>query len=95
MKFEEHCEESIAFFGSAFVQVHQWLDEFAGKPGIGMKHRRFRHHEAGMEEVRGMWGDQAALAAKLHIQSDLEHEGWKPGDHFPKDEKDYVRTGLY
>jgi hypothetical protein len=95
MKFEEHCEESIALFENSFVAVHHWLDEFAGKPGIGMKHRRFRHHEAGIKQVEEMWGKQAALAARRHILSDLQQEGWKTSDHLPQDEADYVRMGLF
>jgi len=95
MKFEEHCEECILLFGNAYVQVHQWLDEYAGKPGIGMKHRRFRHHEAGINQIEAMWDKQAALAARRHILSDLQQAGWKMGDHFPQDEADYVRMGLF
>jgi hypothetical protein len=30
-----------------------------------------------------------------HIISDLKMEGWKDTDHFPKDEADYVRMGLF
>lgn len=95
MKFEDHCEESIMLFDNSYVQVHQWLDEFAGKPGIGMKHRCFRHHEAGIQHIKEMWGEQAALAARRHIISDLEQEGWKMGDHFPLNEADYKKMGLY
>ena len=91
MKFEEHCEESIAFFGESFVQVHQWLDEFAGKICIGMKHRCFRHNEAAITMIQEKWGILAALAVRRHIMSDLQQEGWKVGDHFPVDKKDYKR----
>ncbi len=77
------------------MDVHNWLDEFAGKPPHKMRHRRFRHHEEGIAEVRRLWGDEAALAARQHIEADLSQEGWKPGDPFPKSEKDYVRMGFY
>ena len=70
--FEQHCEESIQLFGEPFEEVHRWLDEFAGKPPHGMRHRKFRHHEAGIEMVRRQWGDTAAAAARAHIIADLK-----------------------
>ena len=93
--FVQHCEQSRRLFGKAFEEVHLWLDAFAFKPPHGMRHRKIRHHQAGVEEVRRKWGDQAAAAARQHVVSDLEMEGWNPGDHFPADEKDYVRMGLF
>jgi hypothetical protein len=93
--FEQHCWESIIAFGKPFKEVHLWLDEFAGKPPYGMKHRKKRHHQSGIEEVRRMWGDKAGEAARQHIIADLKMEGWKEGDPFPKDEQDYVRMGLF
>ena len=33
--------------------------------------------------------------ARQHIISDLKLEGWTEFDHFPIDEKDYVRMGLF
>jgi len=95
MKFEEHCAESVVLFGEPFEHIHRWLDEFAGKKPYGMKHRRLRHHFAGVREVERLWGPAAARAAKQHIISDLMMEGWKEGDRFPVDEADYVRMGLF
>jgi hypothetical protein len=92
---EEHLTESITFFGTGFADVHRWLDEFAGKPPYGMRHRKLRHHQAGIEQVRHKWGDLAAEAARQHIISDLKTDGWKQGDPFPRDEADYVRIGLF
>ena len=48
-----------------------------------------------IEEVRRMWGDEAAAAARAHIVSDLKLEGWTEADRFPRDEADYVRMGLF
>jgi hypothetical protein len=93
--FVEHCEESIRLFGQPFEQVHRWLDEFAGAPGIGMKHRRKRHHKAGIREAIKLFGEPAGQAARQHIISDLKMEGWTDHDHFPWDEADYVRMGLF
>jgi hypothetical protein len=84
---------SIKAFGQPYTEVHLWLDEFFAS--LGARHRRKRHHLKGIEEVRRRWGDRAADAAKQHIIDDLKGEGWKVGDHFPVDEADYVRMGLF
>lgn len=34
-------------------------------------------------------------AARQHKVVDLKIDGWKESDHFPEDEADYVRMGLY
>ena len=39
------------------------------------------------------WLDE--FAARQHIISDLRMEGWKEDDGIPKDERDYVRMGLF
>jgi hypothetical protein len=93
--FVQHCAETVARLGRPFEQVHLWLDEFAGKPPYGMRHRRVRHHLAGIEQVRKLWGDEAAEAARLHVVADLKGEGWKESDPFPKDEQDYKRMGFF
>ena len=95
MKFEEHCAESAILFGRPFEEVHRWLDEFAGKKPFGMRHRRLRHHLQGIREAERLFGPEGAKAARQHIISDLMMEGWKGGDHFPEDENDYVRMGLF
>lgn len=94
-KFDEHCADSLKTFGNGFPEVHIWLDEFAGTPEYGFRHRRKRHHEAGIRQVAEMFGEEAALAAWQHIIADLKQEGWTEQDHFPRDETDYVRMGLY
>jgi hypothetical protein len=93
--FERHCQESEELFGEAFAEVHRWLDEFQGTPEYRMRHRRVRHHEAGIRQVSKLFGDFAGQAARQHIISDLKEEGWTEQDHFPKDEEDYVRMGLF
>ncbi len=93
--FEQHCAESIVLFGKPYGEVHRWLDEFAGKPPYGMKHRKKRHHQQGVEEVRKQWGDEAAAAARQHIISDLKMEGWTEEHPFPRNEREYVLMGLF
>lgn len=96
MKFEDHCKESIELFGEAFEEVHQWLDEFAGQEPYGMRHRKVRHHLAGIREAEKLFGKKGAQVAKQHILSDLEEVGWKrTKNHFPINEVDYVKMGLY
>ena len=95
MTLAEHMVESVTRFGQPFEAVHRWLDEFAGTPQYGMRHRRKRHHQQGIEEVRAKWGDAAAEAARAHIVSDLRQEGWTEADRFPKDEADYGKMGLF
>lgn len=93
--FSQHCADTIAVFGKPYEEVHLWLDEFAGKPPYGMRHRKLRHHRAGIELVRKLWGDEAAEAARLHVIADLKQEGWTEVHPFPQDEQDYKRIGLF
>ena len=89
MKLEEHCLECLQKLGKPFKEVHQYLDEFASSKEFGMRHRKVRHHFAGIMEVRNKFGIDATEAAKLHIISDLKMEGWKENDPFPMNEKHY------
>jgi hypothetical protein len=93
--FEKHCEESIRLFGQPFEKVHRWLDQFQGTPKYGMRHRRVRHHEAGIREAIKLFGDKAGQVARQHIVSDLKEEGWRENDPFPQDEHDFVRIGFF
>jgi hypothetical protein len=95
MKLEDHEKETMSLFNKPYTEVHLWLDEFAGNPDFGMRHRRRRHHKEGLREAENLFGWDAALAARLHIMSDLKEEGWKESDRFPEDEADYVRMGLF
>ena len=93
--FTEHCAETTAKLGQPFAEVHVWLDEFADQPPYGMRHRKLRHHLAGIEEVRKRWGEAAATAAQLHIIADLKQEGWTEDQPFPRDERHYQAMGLF
>jgi hypothetical protein len=95
MKLEAHEKESLAIFAKPYSEVHLWLDEFAGTPEYGMRHRRKRHHRQGVREAEGLFGEEAGLAARLHIISDLKEEGWREDQHFPEDEADYIRMGFF
>lgn len=95
MRLKDHCDESIRLFGKPYGEVHSWLDAFAGSKSFGMRHRKKRHHLKGIEEGREFFGDEGAEAARRHIVSDLKEKGWTENDHFPKDEDEYVRMGLF
>lgn len=92
---EIHCKYSLALFGKAYKEVHIWLDEYAGKTGYGMRHRRVRHHLEGIGLVKVKFGEEAMKAALQHIIDDLKEEGWRDTDPLPKDEQDYVKIGFF
>ena len=82
MRFKEHCAECEEKLGKPWEVVHRWLDYYAHRGTcFNPFHRVYRHHKKGVEEVRKMWGDEAAKAAELHIVSD---EG-----RVPEDEAEY------
>jgi hypothetical protein len=79
--FEKHCEESVKLFGQSFEEVHRWLDELQGTPKYRMRHRRVRHHEAGIKQAINIFGEIGGKVARQHIISDLKEEGWTEQDH--------------
>jgi hypothetical protein len=95
LSFTECCAETTAVLGMPFEEAHHWLDEFAGQPSYGMRHCKLRHHLAGIEQARKLWGDPAAAAERLHIIADLKWEGWIEDQPFPRDEMHYKRMGLF
>lgn len=73
-RLAEHEKDCVKKFGKPFTEVHIWLDEFAKKFPVTVfedLHRKYRHTKQGVEEVRKMWGDEAAEAALLHIVKDV------------------------
>lgn len=95
MNRQEHEAECIELFGKPYTEVHQFLDQFAGRPECGMRHRCKLHHNAGIAMVRSLYGDEAADAARLHIESDLQQEGWHCTDPFPENEQHYKELGFF
>jgi hypothetical protein len=91
----DHCAECEQVLGKSFIDVHIWLDQYAFTPEYGMRHRRVRHHEVGIREAMKLFGDDAGEAARLHILADLKMFGWTEKDPFPRDEKHYVKMGLF
>ena len=68
MKYGDHCKRCEDELGNPWYIVHRWLDGFAKQDLTN--HRRARHHAEGIAEVRKMWGEEAELAAILHIMDD-------------------------
>ncbi|OHD07310.1 MAG: hypothetical protein A2Y41_04790 [Spirochaetes bacterium GWB1_36_13] len=96
MNLNDHMIECLGKLGNPFKEVHIWLDEYFHDPKYKARHRKKRHHLAGIEEVRKKWGDEAAEAAYIHIVSDLKMEGWNPEkDRMPLNEMDYIKMGLF
>ena len=93
--FEQHCRETQIILGNRFEIVHRWLDEFFLSPQYGTRHRRLRHHEAGIHEAARLFGPEAAKAARIHIVTDLRMEGWTDEDPFPKNESHFIALGLW
>ena len=75
MNRSAHCKECMEKMGKDFDHVHQWLDCTAIDYFPWMGHRQIRHHIDGVEQIRKLWGDEAAKAAEMHIISD---EGYVP-----------------
>jgi hypothetical protein len=76
--YKEHCRDCQERLGRDWSVVHRWLDEFFARMGYHERHRDIRHHLKGIEEARARWGDQAAEAARIHIEKDFG--GWVPAD---------------
>ena len=68
MDYKLHCQRCKEKFGNEWYVVHRWLDEFAKQDLTN--HRRVRHHAEGIAEVKKMWGEEAELAAILHVMDD-------------------------
>lgn len=86
-KREDHLFIDQKHLGKTFNEVHEWLDYYYKIKG-GL-HRGERHHREAVEEVRQMWGDEAAKAAELHIILDMGHvptkEQWAKRTSFTMD----------
>ena len=84
--WKEHCQDcKDAGLSSEWDVVHHWLDEYAKIYRPWQGHRIHRHHAEGVEEVRKKWGDEAALAAEIHIRKDFE--GYLPKDRADVEER--------
>ena len=82
MTFEQHCQECEAKLGSSYEEVQRWLDAFARSERHGTRHRKVRHHLAGIEEAGRLFGKGAAEAARLHFVADLRDDGGRGRSYY-------------
>jgi hypothetical protein len=74
--FEKHYQESIKLFDQPNEEVYLWFDEFQGTPKYKIRHRRVRHHEAGIKQAGELFGEVGGKIARQHIIPDLKGVGW-------------------
>lgn len=67
-----HCRDCMERLGNSWNEVHKYLDGLFDYKTRLINHRVERHHMEGVEYCREHWGDEAAQAAKIHIQRDLD-----------------------
>ena len=66
-----HCQDCMERLGKPWNEVHKYLDGLFDYKTKLLNHRTERHHMKGVEYCREQWGEEAALAAKIHIQRDF------------------------
>lgn len=71
---QEHCTADKKAFDKEYPEVHQLLDQFAHFPDWEFlkRHRKFLHHEEGIEYVTLRLGEEAGKSARLHVEMDCE-----------------------
>lgn len=70
-----HNEDCFRILGQEFDEVNRWMDAWAAKypPPLFLEfHRKFRHNDWGVKQVKMKWGLPAETAAKIHIIRDVE-----------------------
>ena len=82
--FDEHCADCMAELGQTYSEVHKFLDSYYGE--LGYSHRMVLHHSLGIEIVRRFFGENAALAAEIHIRRDCQGEIPEPEDYLKGEE---------
>jgi DNA-binding GntR family transcriptional regulator len=73
---EEHNLADLEIgLSRSYDEVHALLDQFSHYPNMEFlrRHRKFLHHEEGIEYVRMRWGEEAAKSARQHILDDCGH----------------------
>ena len=75
--FEDHCRADVETVGLRHPEpaVHRLLDQFAHYPDMTFlrRHRKFLHHEEGIEYILLRFGEDAARAARQHVIDDCGH----------------------
>ncbi len=71
----EHLQECQAKLGNPFEEVNYRLDQFAHWPDEAslVAHRKFLHHQEGIDYITQRYGPVAGEAARLHVLRDCGH----------------------
>lgn len=72
---EQHLTYDLVKFGKEYPEVHRILDQFSHYPDMKFlkRHRKFLHHEEGIEYITLRYGVEAGASARLHVQVDCGH----------------------
>ena len=76
MHFQLHSESSKKKYGEAYLEVHEFLDQYSEK--FEGEHRKVYHHRKGIQIVKDKFGAEAVKIAEEHIKEDL---GMVPENH--------------
>jgi hypothetical protein len=68
-----HEEDCIRKLGAPFTYVHEWLDH-----DTCPEYKAPRHSWSGVAYIKSKWGENAGLAAEIHIRRDTG--GYIPDD---------------
>jgi hypothetical protein len=66
--FDQHCRDCERVLGRRYEDVNRWMDELFRL--FGPDHRAYRHHWRGVYTAKGLWGEDGARAAVVHIVRD-------------------------
>lgn len=74
---EQHCAADVHHLklSRSYPEVHRLLDQFAHYPNWEFlrRHRKFLHHQEGIDYIRMRWGEEAAQSATQHVIDDCGH----------------------
>jgi hypothetical protein len=74
-KIKTHVNDCKRLIGYGFKKVHKHLDEYANIYPIKLKgeyHRKYRHTEKHINEMKNRFSEIEILAAKIHLIRDYE-----------------------
>ena len=71
----EHLQECQQKLGNPFEDVNYRMDQFAHYPDMASlsQHRKFLHHQEGIDYFTRRYGTEGGEAARLHVLRDCGH----------------------
>jgi len=73
---EEHMRRDLEIgLSQSYNEVHRILDQFSHYPDMKFLrlHRRYLHHEEGIEYITMRFGEEAGRSARQHVEDDCGH----------------------